>query len=267
MTQAWRPWAMKRPPLVLSLAIAATMLGGCSGGAASSAEPSATALSVEGKTYVSTDVKGAVLVPGTQIRLAFKDGNLSASGGCNSMGGAYTIAVGRLSATHTFMTEMGCDEPRMQQDDWLARLLGGAAITLAGGTLTLREGAVQVTLLDQKVVNPDRAVEGTHWVLDGIASGDAVSSVPTGATASILMANGRVQVETGCNAGVGTVQVTVDQFIFGTIALTRTVCDSGSMAVERALVAVLAGTVQYTIDADVLTINDGKAGLTFRAAP
>jgi heat shock protein HslJ len=271
MTIAWRPWAMKRLTLLLGLAIATTMLAACSTGATASASSSATpalgSLAVDGKTYLSTEVKGALLVPGTRIRLAFKDGNLNANGGCNTMGGAYTITDGRLSAAQMFMTEMGCDEPRMQQDDWVARLLSGAAITLAGDTLTLHEGAVQLTLVDQAVANPDRPVEGTHWVLDGIASGDAVSSVPAGVTASLLIANGRANVETGCNAGAGTVKVTAHELTFEPIALTKKACEPGSMAVERALVAVLAGTVGYTIDADVLAINAGKAGLTFRAAP
>jgi heat shock protein HslJ len=260
---------MKRTTAIFGLAIAATMLGACSDGATSSAAPSPTTapLGLEGKTYLSTDVKGAILVPGTRVRLTFKDGNLNANGGCNTMGGAYTIAGGRLSATQMFMTEMGCDEPRMRQDDWVARLLGGASITLAGDTLTLREGAVQLTLLDAKVANPAKPIEGTRWALDGIASGDVVSSVPTGVTASLRIASGRVEINTGCNTGAGQVEVTADALTFGAIALTKRACDAGSAAVERALVSVLSGNVHYAIDSEVLTIEAAKAGLTFRAAP
>ena len=139
---------------------------------------------MEGKTYLSTAVKGATLVPGTQIPLSFKDGSLSASGGCNSMGGTYTITGGRLTTTQMMTTEMGCEQPRMQQDQWLAALLSSSTINLAGDTLTLDDGTIQLTLQDREVADPDRPIEGTNWILDGIRTGEAVSSVPAGVTAS-----------------------------------------------------------------------------------
>lgn len=198
MPDASRPWAMKRHPTLLSLVIAATtIVAACSPGAT----PSPSALTVNGKIYLSTDVQGAVLVPGTRIQLTFKDGNLNAHGGCNSMGGAYTIDGDRLKTTQMAMTYMACDEPRMQQDDWLARLLGDVALTLVGDTLTLSDGTITLTLLDREVATPDQPLEGTRWVLDGILSGDAVSSVPAGVTASIRIVDGRVDVEAGCNTG------------------------------------------------------------------
>jgi len=161
---------------------------------------------------------------------------------------------------------MGCDQPRMQQDTWLARLLGGATATLAGDTLTIEDGATRVTLLDREVASPDRPIEGTHWILDGIVSGDTASSVPAGVTASIQIAGGRVAVESGCNTGAGTVDVKPAALTFGPIGLTKRPCQAGSLAVEGALIGVLAKTVSYSIEADVLTIKAGNAGLTFRAA-
>lgn len=222
---------------------------------------------MDGKTYLSTDVQGALLVPGTRISLAFKDGNLNANGGCNSMGGTFTIVGDRLSATQMFMTEMACDEPRMQQDEWLARLLGGATISLAGDTLTLADGTVRLTLVDREVATPDQPIEGTRWVVDGIVSGDAVSSVPAGMTASLRIASGRVDVEAGCNTGGGTVEVTSDTLTFGPLGLTKKGCEPGAMTMERAVIGILTGTVGYTIEADVLTLDAGNAGLLFRAAP
>jgi heat shock protein HslJ len=38
------------------------------------------------------------------------------------------------------------------------------------------------------------------------------------------------------------------------------------MAVERAVTSVLQGTVDYAIEADVLTLDAGGTGLTYRAA-
>ncbi len=250
----------------LSLAVVTvTLVAACSAAAAPSPTPGAA--TVDGRTFLSTAVKGAVLVPGTRIRLSFKDGHLDANGGCNSMGGAYAIAGGRLSTTQMITTEMGCAAPRMQQDSWLAGLLAGSAISLAGDTLTLDDGTIQLTLLDRTVADPDRPIEGTLWVLDGIVSGDTASSVPTGVTASIRITGGQVAVDTGCNTGSGTVVVAADTLTFGPLMMTKKACRPGQGAVEGAVTQVLTGTVHYAIEADALTLDAGGTGLTFRAAP
>ena len=260
---------MTRPQLPLLAAATALLVVACSSGGApgSAAAPSLSPASLDGHTYLSTQVEGVIAVPGTQISLTFADGNLNAHGGCNMMGGAYAIDGDRIRTTQLFMTEMACDEPRQAQDEWLARVLGDARFTLEGDTLTVTDGTILLTLVDKEVVTPDRGLEGTRWVLDGIVSGDAVSSVPVGVTAAIQIDGGRVAVEAGCNRGGGTVEVTADRLTFGPIALTKMACESGAMSVESAVVSVLSGAVGYAIDGDVLTVEAGDAGLSFRATP
>lgn len=244
------------------------MLAACSPGSGTSPSPSAPAApTVNGKIYLSTDIKGAILAPGTRIQLTFKDGTLNAHAGCNSMGGTYTIVGDRLTTAQLSMTEMGCDEARMKQDDWLARFLGDVTVTLTGDTLTLADGTITLTLLDRKVADPDQPLEGTRWVLDGVLAGDTAASIPAGVTASIRIANGRVDVESGCNTGGGTVAVTGDTLTFGPIGLTKMACEQAAMAVEREVIGVLARPVTYIISGDALTLDAGGPGLTFRAAP
>jgi heat shock protein HslJ len=226
--------------------------------------PSAT---LDGQTYLSTAIAGADLVPGTRIRLSFQDGTLGASAGCNSMGGAYRLEGDRLVVGPMSMTEMGCEEPLMQQDAWLAAFLGGATVSLDADTLLLANGAVSVTFLDAEVATPDLPIEGTRWVLDGIVMGDAVSSVPVGVTAAIRITGGRIDVESGCNSGGGAVEVTADTIRFGPIALTKRACEAGPAAVEQAVMAVLSAPVGYVIDADLLRLDAGASGLIFRASP
>jgi heat shock protein HslJ len=254
---------MSRLPTHLLAVATAAIVVACSSADALSPSPA----SLDGHTYLSTGLKGAPLVPGTRIRLAFADGSLNANGGCNTMGGAYSIDGDRLGTTQMSMTEMGCDEPRMQQDQWLAGLLGLVTFTLDGDTLTLTDRTVTLTLVDEEVATPDQPLEGTRWVLDGIVSGDAVSSVPVGATASMRIGAGRVDVRPGCNTGGGSVEVAADKLTFGPIALTKMACEPGAMAMETAVIAVMSGAVGYTIDADVLTLDADNAGLIFRAAP
>jgi heat shock protein HslJ len=246
----------------LFLLVSAVLLAACSTAGAASPSPAG----LHDRTFLSTQVTGFDLVPGTQVRLTFRDGELSAQAGCNIMGGAYSIEGDRLVTTQLSMTEMGCDGPRQAQDEWLAGFLGNVTFTLDGDTLVLTDGSVRLTLADKEVVTPDQTLEGTRWVLDGIVSGDAVSSVPMGVTASITIAGGRVDVEAGCNTGGGTVEVTAGTITFGPIATTKMACEAAPASVESAVLAVLSGPVRYTIDADVLTLDAGGAGLMFRAA-
>ena len=257
---------MTRLPLALLAIVSALLVLACTGGGAGVGSPSPAAASLDGHTYLSTGISGADLVPETQVRLTFADGNLSAQAGCNIMGGTYAVEGDRLATNQLSMTEMGCDEPRERQDQWLAAFLGDVAFTLDGDTLTLTDGTVTLTLTDKEVVTPDQALEGTRWILDGLISGDAVSSVPMGVTAAITVAGGQVEVEAGCNTGGGSVEVTADTITFGRIATTKMACEPGPMSVETAVLSVLAGTVGYTIDADRLTLDAGEVGLTFRAA-
>lgn len=260
--RAARPGAMHRPLrfrlFILAVLALAASTTACTSG------PSAT---LDGRTFLSTAVAGADLVPGSRIRLTFQDGNLGASAGCNSMGGAYRLEGDRLVTGQMSMTEMACEEPLMQQDTWLAAFLGGATVRLNADTLVLTNGAVSVTLLDTEVATPDLPIEGTRWVLDGIVTGDAVSSVPAGVTAAIRINGGRIDVEAGCNTGGGAVDVTADTLTFGPIALTKRGCEAGPAAVEQAVMAVLSAPVGYVIDADVLTLDAGASGLIFRASP
>lgn len=260
-----RPGAMTRLPLSFLGLAAAVLLAACSTAAAPS--PSPASASLDGHTYLSTGAQGVTLVPGTQIRLAFDDGNLTAQAGCNTMGGTYTVSGARITTTQMFMTEMGCDEPRMHQDEWLAQFLGEVTYTLEGDTLTLTNGPIQLTLLDEEVATPDPPLGGTRWILDGIISGNAVSGVPVGVTASIRISGDNVEVEAGCNQGGGTVEVAPGSLTFGPIGLTKMACEAGPMSVKSAVVTALSGGVEYAIDADGLTLTRGDAGLLFRAAP
>jgi heat shock protein HslJ len=183
------------------------------------------------------------------------------------MGGPYAIDGERLVVGPLAMTEMACQPALMEQDAWLAALLDGAVVSLAGDTLTLAKDGTRLALLDREVAEPDRPLIGTRWVVDGLVSADAVSSVPLGVTAALTFAEDRVDVESGCNRGGGAVTIAGPTLAFGPIALTKMACEDGAMDVERAVLAALAGEARYLIEASTLTIDAGGSGLSLRAAP
>ena len=260
---------------LLSLAmISALLVGACTSRAGASAPtvgadpPSTTAAAgLDDRTFLATEAFGRVLVPDSQVRLSFRDGQIGASGGCNSIGGPYTVEGDRLVVRQLAMTEMACGAVLMDQDAWLASLLDGAAIRLEGDTLTLAKPAAGLTLVDREVVDPDRPLAGTRWVVDGLVEGDAVSSVPAGVVAALTFSPGRVDVEAGCNRGGGAVSVTGATLTLGPIALTKMACEGDAMEVERLVSEVLSGDVRYTIEAGTLTLDAGATGLTLHAAP
>jgi len=233
---------------------------------------------LDGTEYRSTAVEGHDLVDGTTVALSFDDGSLSATAGCNTLFGGYSIDDDVLVVDALAQTEMGCEPALMDQDQWLAGLLStGPTITVDGDTLTLTaDDGTMLTMLDREVADPDRPVQGTRWVVTGLVSSDAVSSVPidpsTGepVVAAITIDDGRVALEAGCNTGGGPVEVGQSTLTFGAIALTRMMCPAEQMDVEDAVTSTLRGEVTYDIEADRLslrrTLDDGtEVGLEFTA--
>jgi len=259
-------------PILALLVIASITAGACSSAGSGTAGPSASTdltdpTALDGRVFLSTKVDGPALVAGSVIRLAFEGGNISVHAGCNSMSGTYSIDGDRLVVGALATTEMACEPALMEQDGWVANLLTAATISLSGDTLTLGLSGVRLTLVDRAVVDPDRPLVGTTWLLDGIVAGGAVSSISQGVQASLSFSDHRVDVMAGCNAGGGAVEISTSELSFGAMALTKKGCEPDAMAVEQAVSAVLTGRVTYRIEADVLTIDAGDRGLILRAAP
>lgn len=209
-----------------------------------------------------------VLVAGTRIRLGFEGANLSASAGCNIIGGPFRIDAGVLITDALAMTEMGCDAGRDAQDQWLAQLLGSRpTVRLAGNELTLESGSIVVRLMDRKVVEPDVAIAGPTWTVVSIIIGGSVSSVPAGGTATVVFnADGTVDVNAGCNQGGGTWKPVAGGIEISPLGLTKMACEGAAGQLESAVLAVLgAGTISASIDSTTLTLQAGGNGLQLRA--
>ena len=248
--------------LVLLLALLLAACGADSGGSG-----------LDGREFVSTSVTEAgaerPLVGGTQIRLSFADGQLGASAGCNTIGGAYRVEDGRLAFDGGGMTEMGCDDARHAQDDWLVDVLAAdPAITLTGSDLTLTAGEVVIRLTDREVAEPDLGLVGPTWHLESIISGDAVASMAGIEAATFVFGDdGSVAVNTGCNQGAGRYELDGDTLRFVDVVMTERACDGPAGEVEAAVLPFLGGeSLSVAIDADSLTLTAGDRGLGLRGS-
>jgi heat shock protein HslJ len=214
-----------------------------------------------GTSWVGTKAEPSSPADPALITLAFDATALSASGGCNRMGGDYSVADGILSVGAMFTTEMACEEPLMAQDQWLSTLLNGATATIDGTTLTLVNSGTTLVLTDEQAARPDASVADTLWTLDGISDASAASSVPAGVTASLRIVDGVAEVMFGCNSGGGNVEVGDDTLTFGPLAMTMMLCEGPGGDVETVMSRVLQGEVPYAIDGGVLTLT-GADGTT-----
>lgn len=115
-------------------AAGAAALAGCAAANGASGKLANSAwkiTAIDGKAAVSAEA-----------RLAFAGDRISASAGCNTMGGTWRYEGGRLIAGQLAMTEMYCTESRlMEQEQQLATLLAGAPqIRIDGDSAELRTG-------------------------------------------------------------------------------------------------------------------------------
>jgi heat shock protein HslJ len=207
------------------------------------------------------------LVAGTRISLRFGDDEVGAHAGCNQLGGSYRIDLGRLLYDATHQTAMGCDEGAHAQDAWLVEFLStDPTVRIAGAELTLDNGATVIRLLDREVAEPDVNIVGPTWAVESIIQGDTVSSVPAGARATLVFkADGTVDVEAGCNRGGGRWTLEGGGIRIDELGLTKMACQGPGGALEGAVLGVLgSGTLQARIDANVLTLSAGNAGLQLR---
>lgn len=195
------------------------------------------------------------------------DHQLGASVGCNSMSGSYALDGDRLMLNNAGVTEMGCDPARQAQDDWLFGVLGAQpTLTLDGDDLTLTSGGTVIRLLDRETAEPDLQLAGPVWTVESIITGDVVSSVPQGATATLeIGADGSVALQTGCNSGGGRVAVDGAVLHFSDIITTKRGCAGAAGELEAAVLNLLAADgVSFVIDAQTLTLRVVDRGLQLR---
>ena len=105
-------------------------------------------------------------------------------------------------------------------------------------------------------------LEGTAWLVDGIAIGDdAVSSTIAGTEADLVFDAGDVSGSAGCNTlkGSYTIEATLwaDAISFSEVATTKKLCEPDVAEQEQAILAALDAAASYAIDGSTMTLSDG----------
>lgn len=253
------------------------LVAGCGDGDVSGAGDvdAVTVPQLDGTAWQATSITengtARPIVPGSNLRLEFRDAAISIHAGCNGMGGDYTLSTsGELRVGTLSGTMMACAPPLMEQDAWLSGTVFAEPLVASGdqSTLMLSREGLELVFADRGVATPDASLEGTVWQLDGTRSGDSVASVPSGIVSTLTLAEGGVvTVDTGCNRGTGTVTRTGDTLAFDQLALTPTTCaDDAARQTDSAVLGVLGGDVHWTVTDRTLTLTKGDRGLVYQVS-
>ncbi|WP_328397003.1 META domain-containing protein [Nocardia sp. NBC_00416] len=235
--------------------------------------PDASGATPMGHTYISTGVAGAPIPGGGPLTLTFNDNRISADAGCNTHSGTVELGDHVLRVSGLASTLMGCPGDRSGSDAWIGALLRAApAWQLDQDQLTLTGKETTVTLADKKVVQPDRPIRGTEWVVTTLLTPDAEvrsQTIEQVRPTLTIAEDGGLTGFAGCNRMTGHADVTetpAGADIAFSVATTRMMCGPEVMEVEQAVLAALDGTAQATVDADTLTLrNPNGHGLILRA--
>lgn len=247
--------------------LAAATLTACTAESASSPK----AEDLQGRTFISTEVKGTPIPGGGPLTVEFVEPDrIAVYAGCNRGNGTIDLSDGKVVTGPIATTMMACVGDTAGADQWMTSLFeSGPAWTLDGDTLTLTGGDSSVTLVDKKVASPDRSITGTTWVVDQLISPSAITTsvaLETAAPNLLIAEDGSVTGSPGCNRMTGTAQVAGDKVTFGPLATTKMMCEPDVAEVEQAVLNVLNGETTFTIDADQARVMraDGQ-GLGLRA--
>jgi len=128
--------ALWAAPVVL----AAVILGACSAPSTPS-QPgggSGAADSLDQTKWALTSINGEAVPDGISATMAFDNGQVSGSAGCNHYGGSYKAEGSTVTFSETVSTLMACEESMMEVESaFMAVLQGSASFVMAGQTLTL----------------------------------------------------------------------------------------------------------------------------------
>ena len=170
---------------------------------------------------------------------------MSGSTGCNSFSGSYTLDATSLTFGALATTAMACADPLgAVEGPYLVALALVGGWSLTDGTLQLLDAAGQPLL---EYSSQAASLEGTTWILAQQAVDGALSPIPDGVLATLLMQDGASGGSGGCNSWFGDYTLDGTSLTFSDIGSTMMFCEGPAGEVEQAYLANLADVATYTI--------------------
>lgn len=248
--------------IVMILAPHAAVAGAEAGTAVGSGEVEGVVWVLAG--YGTAGVTNAP-VAGSRIDIAFEDGRVAGSSGCNSYAGTYALDGTALGIGPLASTRKACPPPLMQQEDQYQRILRAVdSATIAGDRLTLSGPAGTLEFVSEG----EPSLVGT-WEMTGYNNGkQAVVSKKAGTNVTATWAgDGSVAGSSGCNSYSGSYQATGTAITVGQLASTLKMCaDPEVMSQEQLYLKALRAATKIELRGNTLRLRDdgGATQVTFR---
>lgn len=187
---------------------------------------------------------------------------------CNSYGGNVMIGAGGSFSIGdgVAITEMACMPIEVMEAEqaFVAALVDADRITRTGDTIRLTGPDTDLTFTLIPPV-PTADLVGTVWVLDGLISADAVTSVSGDRATLILSADGTFEGETGCRTFSGEYVVAAGEVQFTNFGANGE-CDAELRDQDSRVISALEGGFRVEIVGDRMTTRaSGDEGLSYRA--
>jgi heat shock protein HslJ len=219
------------------------------------------------------------------IGISFSDTDLTATAGCNSIGGAYELAAGTITVTGDLRTTNMMCEDRGAQDSWLTTWLqSGVAVTATPDGLRLTGDGVTVELMEDTpgVDVPDgqptppitslptqsgssfEQLVGPSWTVHSLTmGGSAVGTVGPPAPTLRFSADGTVEIDTGCTTVTKTYEIEGGDgpIRFGPPAIAMDCPPGMSSPGHYAVVLITGDPVRWSITGDDLTLEAFDGGV------
>jgi heat shock protein HslJ len=262
------------PRSISALAIAGTLLlAACGDDSSSSSASDSSAVSTDALngTGWTLDIAG-LNVPGADKVLptiAFADGSVSGSAGCNTFTGSYTATADTLTLGQLATTTKACGKVETAVETIVLERLGKVAgYTMTADTLTLTDSS------GAKLLTYAPAPSGLvgNWVATGYLNADKSafeSVIIESEITAVFGPDGTVAGSSGCNTYSGSYTVDNGALTISQMISTQKACDTptGVMDQESAYLAALQSSVSFQNDGATLTLMnaDGQNTVSFTA--
>jgi len=224
-----------------------------------------------GLSYVLESAEGYTLVEESNFMLFFSESAqgetyFSASTGCNSIDGIYSIDDGVMNVDMMSITEIWCSDELSTQEDWLLDFFHSAPlVNRSGDRMFLENESAMLTFLDREVATPDLSLTEATWSIDTIIEGKGISTTNLEAYPVMWFSDdGTFGFSSVCTEIEGEYTTSGAVLSLSNVLLTIIECDDAmASSFDTPIIELIDdGEFSYSIDASRLTIEQDSYGIS-----
>ena len=200
------------------------------------------------------------------VTISFEGDEVTGTAACNGYGGTYEAADGQMAFSEMIITEMGCfpTEVMELEQNFMTALITVTEVSVTDDLLVL-SGENTTLEFEELLPVPTSELLNTVWVLDGLVTGDSVSSVIGDRATLELFSDGSFLGSTGCRSFNGTYTEDTEG-LTATEITPQGECADDLSAQDSHVLAVLEGSFDTEIDTRSLYVTtSGDLGLVYLA--